>query len=221
MMISISFISFLSCTPMDHYYADFIPESIKIYPGKIDSIVIKPGLNRMILSASLSHDPRIEKMKVYWNNKKDSVEFNVVASEVGKKKNVLINMLPEGNYNFEIFTFDNLGTKSVKAEAFGYVYGEKYINNLNNRIVSSSGYSGTDAVFIQWIAETDTTFIGTKLTYTDKGNNKIVNIIPRDEARTQILQYKPGSEIYYQSMYIPEPLAIDTFYSNSKTIIIN
>lgn len=221
-IVLISFVLFLSCTPMDNYYADFIPDAIRIYPGKVDSVLIYPGHSRLMISGQLSSDPKVVKMTVYWQNKQDSIEVSVQPSDIGKIKEILINPISEGSYNFEIFTFDVKNNSSIKTEAFGRVYGDKYINSLNNRSISLSGHhTNSNDAFIKWIPDNDLTFIGTEVTYIDKNDNQVTNIIPKDEVTTVLANYKFGSEIKYRAMFIPSPNAIDTFYSLSKTLVIN
>jgi len=216
-----SFILFFSCTPMDHYYSEFIPGAIRVYPGKVDSVLVSPGYNRIMLGTQLSSDPKVVKMAIYWQNKQESIEVSILPSDIGKMKEIIINPIAEGTYNFEIFTFDEKNNSSIKTETFGRVYGDRFINNLNNRSISSSGFVNSNDAFIKWIPEDDLTFIGTELTYTKQDSNDITSKIPKAEETTVLSNYKSGSEIKYRSMFIPTPTAIDTLYSPSNTLIID
>jgi hypothetical protein len=207
-----------ACTPMDHYYSDLIPDADKIYPGKADSVMILSGHNRAIVNCLISSDPKVVKLKVYWQNRQDSIETEIASSDIGKRKDIVLDPLAEGTYNFELVTFDAQNNHSVTAETFGRVYGNMYISSLNNRVISSKGFDEANNAFIVWVPENTTDLIGTELHYTDMENNTVSTVIPKDETTTLLPGYKSGAGISYRAMYLPVITAIDTFYSDVAEI---
>ena len=211
----------VACTPMDHYYSQFIPEADIIYPGKVDSVQVLPGYKRAIIDCQLSSDPKVVKLKVYWQNRQDSIERAITHSEVGKRIKIPINPMAEGSYNFEVITFDAQNNSSVRSEAFGKIYGDTYRGNLNNRIISSTGFGDDGNAFIDWIPEISTDIIGTEVQYIGEDNKLMTIDVPRDEEKTVLSGYKIGTKVRYRAIYLPVSAAIDTLYTDFSETSLN
>ncbi len=214
------FIAFTSCTSMDEYYIDYISDAEKIYPGKADSVKVYPGYERAMVSTQLSSDPKVIKLLIYWNNKQDSSVVQISNSDVGKIKKIIISPLEEGNYSFELITFDAKNNSSVTTEGFTRVYGVKYINSLRHRIISESGFNADTVAFIKWVPLSSKTLVGTTIFYLDQEDEQIKIFMPKDENITLLPNYKLGETVFYSSTYIPEETAIDTFYTSTKSLLI-
>lgn len=210
----------VSCTSMDHYYEDYIPLADKIYPGKADSVFVFTGYKRALISTLLSSDPKVTELTIYWHNKQDSVVVPIVISDVGKRKEILISPLEEGTYSFELITFDAEDHSSVTTEGFVRVYGDSYIGSLSNRVIAQFGINSGNVAFIRWIPITSETLIGTKLIYKNQTGENTELIVPKDEETSLLPEYKPGEVIRYRAMFLPEKMAIDTFYTAEKNLII-
>src|SRR4051812_48066903 len=63
-----------ACTKMDDYKKKYEPNGAISYPGKLDSVQVFSGRNRVLLMGLFTSDPKIVKYKVYWNSKQDSIE---------------------------------------------------------------------------------------------------------------------------------------------------
>src|SRR3546814_13698180 len=63
----------LSCTGSDYYYKDFLETATRLYVGKVDSVKVHPGRNRIQLSWLLSPDHSVQNTRAYWNNNRESV----------------------------------------------------------------------------------------------------------------------------------------------------
>src|SRR6266542_2730345 len=68
-----------SCSKVDDTYKDFIQEGEIVYTAKVDSATPYPGNYRMDLSMLLISDPKISKVRVFWNTglQPDSTEKEV------------------------------------------------------------------------------------------------------------------------------------------------
>ena len=79
-----------------------------LYTGIPDSIAMYSGYNRVVFRGVLASDPKIAKIKIYWNLKQDSLEQDIRREG---NDNVLIIPIPleEGTYNFEMHTYDKDG----------------------------------------------------------------------------------------------------------------
>lgn len=201
-----------SCKKMDDYKKFLAGGEIK-YPGKVDSVIVHSGKNRIILSLILGSDPSVTKVRAYWKNRGDSVEIDVARSTGIDTVNMMISNLSEGIYNFELFTYDSKGNKSVVKNTSSTVYGSTYEGSLLDRPLSSAACGD-----IKWGTAT-AEMLGVEVSYTDNSNISHKLSVPNSELKTTLLNLGSDAKFDYRTMYIPNPLAIDTFYTASKTII--
>jgi hypothetical protein len=208
-----------ACSKMDDTYDDFIRDGEIVYTAKVDSAKAYPGNNRMGLSMLLISDPRITKVKVFWEaaGRADSAEKTVQRTVNVDTVWFSFPNLAEGTYTFDIYTYDNGGHRSVKTDVIGTVYGEKYINQLVNRAIKSGTYDGVArTATIKWFG-VGTDVIGQEIIYTDS-----LGVVQKQFAKhesmadslTLLPVYKKGNSFQFRTLYKPAPNAIDTFYAN-------
>lgn len=203
-------VSFYACDKMDSTYEEYVKDGETIYVSKVDSLVIRPGKKRILLTWALGTDPKVKKAKIFWNNGADSIEKIIERVPGVNTVDVIVNNLTEGAYTFDLYTFDDKGHKSVKVTGSGNVYGDTYQASIRNRAFKDALIADNVAA-INWISETQLAY--TKLTYSDKFNVTHTITIPPNQNQTLIPDFKPRSGFTYSTQYIPEPLAIDTFYT--------
>lgn len=182
------------------------------YPAKADSVLARGGKYRLELSWLLISDPKITKYKVYWNNRRDSVEGDVVRTHSVDTVRVMFNNWEEGIYNFDIYTYDKYGNRSVKVSTTGKVYGDTYQNSLHTRSLRSVNKVGKQHYQINWM-EAEPQFYSANVTY--KGSDgKMMNVIAKNaDSRSELLNFPNwGGEFSYTAKFLPEPKALDTFY---------
>jgi hypothetical protein len=204
-------IGWSSCSKMDDY-KNLIEDGEITYPGKVDSVIFHPGKNRAELLLVLGSDPSVTKVKAYWGNKSDSAEIAVTRSAEIDTVSIIINDLQEGNYNFELYTLDNKGNISVVANASGTVYGEVYENSLLDRPVQSAA-CGT----INW-GEAASEMLGVEVLYEDTAGASRKIVVPNDESVTLLEDLGEAAAFEYRTMYLPDPLTIDTFYTSAQSV---
>lgn len=224
-IIAICFILLVACSKMDDTYDDFIKDGEIVYIAKADSVSAYPGNNRMGLSMLLIADPRISKVKVYWDagGQKDSTERSIQRTAGVDTVRFAFNKLAEGTYTFYIYTYDNAGHRSIKTDVIGTVYGEKYIAQLVNRAIKSGTYDDiAKTATVKWFG-VGTDVIGEEFIYTDalgavrkqfhkhEGAADSVTVLP---------DYKKGNTFQFRTLYKPAPNAIDTFYSNYENRLV-
>ena len=200
-----------SCSKMDDTYKDFLKTGEIIYLGKADSVKAWSGKDRILVSWRIPKDPKVTGAVVYWNNKTDSVKVTFTKPSLTDSVSVMISDLDERLYTFEIYTFDNSGHKSLKASASADVYGDEYISSLYPRPINTVEMIGPDGT-IAWLG-TGSGAIGVELNYTNNTNSPVNIFVPSDSVKTTLAAYKPNSSFTYRSLYIPDTLSIDTFYS--------
>lgn len=132
-------ISITQCTkPSDHYYADFLKAAEIAKPGRVDSLELIPGLNRAILRFRVGPDRRVNKLRVSFTSSLSAditTRFvEITQSDYSSIKEIVMEQLPEATLMANIVSFDAKGDSSTAVQVTGYIYGERYIASLYNRI---------------------------------------------------------------------------------------
>jgi hypothetical protein len=224
-IIVLCFIFLIACSKMDDTYDDFIKDGEIVYIAKVDSLNAYPGKNRMGLSMLLISDPRISKVKVYWDagGQGDSTEKAVQRTAGVDTVRFSFNKLAEGTYTFYVYSYDNAGHRSIKTDVIGTVYGEKYIAQLVNRAIKSGTYDDiAKTATVKWFG-VGADIIGEEIIYTDLQGVVRKQVYKHDglaDSLTMLPEYKKGNEFQFRTLYKPAPDAIDTFYSNYENRLI-
>ncbi|SCM57252.1 DUF4998 domain-containing protein [Petrimonas mucosa] len=208
----LSVITFLRCKDMNSTYLEYLEGGEIIYVSKADSLVARSGLNSVTLSWIPGVDNKAVYAKIYWNNREDSMEYNIPPNL--DRINVSI-ALPEGAYSFEVFTFDALGNKSIAATAEGSSYGDYYMSTLTDRVIERSSYR-----VIHW-GEPYNNMAGVEVVYKDFDGKLKKLFVKNTESYTIIPDYKYYSEIQYRTFYFPDENSVDTFFTDFKTVTLD
>jgi len=211
---------FSSCSKMDDY-KKFTNGKEILYSAKADSVKLFPGRNRVKLSWNLIADPKIVKTRVYWNNRTKFIDVPINSTASGTRTiSVIVPDLAEGNYNFELFTFDKDGNSSVASLVSGSVYGEAYEKALLNRIIKTMRLEPDGSTSIAWLSS-ESTSIGVELSYKNKSGASQKITIPRDGNTTLLTDYDRALPLTYRTFFMPDSNSIDTFYTTSNSKFIN
>ena len=204
----------LCCRKQDHFYKDFIQRGEIVYVGKADSILFYPGDKRAQLSFIIA-DPNVHKMKIYWDERQDSMTVDVTRKNKVDTLKVIIPNLDERFYAFEVYAFDVDGNRSVKSLAEGQVYGDNYQESVFHRAIRSIFYENNQAM-ISWFgaAQSD---IGSEIRYIDMGGEMRTIFAPGTDAVTILEDVAYGESFEYRTLHRPDTLAIDTFYTEFQT----
>lgn len=197
-------------------YSDYLKQAEKVYPGRADAIIVRSGYQKAEISSLLSADPRVVKMRVFWNNRRDSVETPVTENDYSKRKSVSIPVIPEGVYVFEVITLDAKDHRSVPSETSGQIYGELYVGGLVNRVFKNkTTVNGSPA--LNWFSESsDSPIKGVSVTYPKAGGGTITVFTPRSEDVTVLTGATTTGTVTVKTEYLPEN-ALETFYSAPLT----
>ncbi len=211
-------LAFPACLPNDGDYSAYLDKAEAVYPGRPDSIIIMPGYNRAQINALMSTDPRVVKIRLYWNSRRDSLDAVVSGDEIAKRKILSLSSIPEGVYTFELITFDDKGNRSVMSEKTGQILGPNYEKGLANRVLKSRiTVLGSPAVI--WYSETDTTsaMVGTEVAYKGIAGDSLKIFTSRLKDTTILKNAITGGKLILRTAYLPKN-AIDTFYSKQDTL---
>ncbi|HBQ57482.1 MAG TPA: hypothetical protein DD786_10085 [Porphyromonadaceae bacterium] len=201
------------CTEFDDF-KKYIPDGEIIYTSKVDSVMTYPGNNRIKLSW-INKDLRISKYVISWNNNQDYVSVNVDESlSIKDTISTFISDIEESDYEFTIISYDNDNNKSVKSFFSGKVYGENYRKTLMNRGVKiAKTFVGSNLTNIEWHNPSPNE-VGIEMIYTSHNDVEVTKYLPQTESITSITDYKEGTPFKFRTLYLPEPIAIDTFYTD-------
>lgn len=221
-----------SCDGMDTHYKDFIKAGPIVYIGKVDSLKAFAGRDRIQIEWRKLLDPRAKTATIFWENGTKSVE---VQLEPGKDMKYVIDGLAEGSYIFDVYTYDGLGNTSIKSETTGTVYGAGYEKLLFNSQIKSAVLKNK-ILTVTFAAPQDNTLIGSEIRYINTdGEEETANLVYRtvikgDEEsgepdkvviNTKIeIKNLSGKRIEFRSVYLPEPTAIDYFYTDYDEYLI-
>jgi len=119
--------------------------------------------------------------------------------------------ISEGDHTFQFITWDQHGNRSVVFETTANVYGQRYQRRLSNRLFTSAEADGTD-VTLTWGGRNDNDEVGVKVSYTNTSDMPVVKRYTSDEATSVVItDVKLTAPVTYQTLFVPEPTAIDTF----------
>lgn len=209
----------VGCEKMDDTQKEFVERGETTYTAKADSLKAFGGRNRIKLSWLLLSDPKIHKYKVYWNNRRDSVESTVVKTAEVDTVKLLMDPMPEGTYHFEVFTYDKLGNSSIKSAVIGKVYGDRYASSLLPRTIRKVKRVDDYGLELEWMTG-DEDLANVTLQYTDRsGQARKVTALRKDEF-TVLPDFPFGASIKSRSAFLPEKQALDTFFTAYANTVI-
>lgn len=200
-------------------YDKYLDQAEKVYPGKPKSLTVFQGYNRAQISALMSPDPRVVKMRLYWNNRRDSIDTDITSADLAKNKLVNLMAIAEGVYTFEAVTFDASGRRSVILEKTGSILGDNYLSTLFNRVLKAKITVGTEKA-VSWYAETDTasSMAGVRVVYPLSTGGTGVVFTKRMRDTTILTNALVGGSMTIKTAYLPKN-AIDTFYSRPEVLV--
>lgn len=207
------FLGVFSCTSPDEYLK-FTQNGSISYTGKIDSLKIFSGRDRIKIKGLIISDPKVSELRVYWNNKKDSAVIPINRTSGVDEVSSIIENLPENIYNFEVKTFDAKGNGSVSQTVNAQTFGERYQASLTDRKIVTSKLSSDFSLTIDFATMDLTTgAYATEVVYTDNSNVEHSVTVPVTTSQIVMANYKAGSQFKQRSLFLPTSTSIDVFYT--------
>jgi hypothetical protein len=211
-----------SCADMNDNIKEFLDRGETVYIGKVDSVISCPGDGRHLLKYLIS-DPRAKHLVVYWGvNNSKSKKVAIPAHTQEEAMDIVFegsDALAEGNYTFQIISFDDKGNKSMTVEKIATVYGESYKQKLLNRRITETEVDAINnnlTLFLSNASSSDE--IGVEMTYTDMSGKTVNDYYPAPGANITLTGVDISKGLFYQTLYLPEATAIDTFRTALKRI---
>jgi len=202
------------CSKMNDIHNKYYQNGETLYVGKPDSVKVFGG-NGRVLVRYWSSDPKAKILGVFWSDYSSSFLMDMPEHSKADSMDVLIDNLPEYNYNFTIHTYNSQQkNRSVALNVPGNVYGNKYLSTLMDRAIRSV-VMDEGRVEIEWFGAVARS-IGCMLTYKlPDGTIKKLFVSIADQFT--VIQ-DDVAELSYQTLFLPETYAIDTFYTAPKFV---
>lgn len=203
------------CSKKNEAYKDLLKGGEIYYPGIVQNAGYRAGNLRTMLVWNPSPDPKIASYKIFWNNKQDSMTVTANSHSTKDTVGVIIPNLSEGTYNFNVYSFDAEGRRSISVDINGVrVYGSKYTSGLFNRPYNADNPYLLNlldgSVRIQFNTA-DSINTNTKVQYMDNDDQLQTVNLSGDSSGITLTNFKFGTTVTYQSSYIPQRNALDTF----------
>ena len=218
LMISIVLLAIGACKKMDATYREYLGDGEINYTSKADSLRAFPGENRIKLAWLATTDPKVVKAVITWNNGENSREHPISPTPGKVWEEVLLENMAEGNYAFQVITYDTEGNKSITSSTQGSAFGAQYKSTLQQRKIRNSGIYATDeALDIDWYAAPQDV-VGTEVEYTNINGQLKTVIIPASQKLSSITETRLFTSFRYRTLLLPHPLGIDTFRTEYITV---
>jgi hypothetical protein len=215
-VITIVAIWVAACTKIDDYKSKYMSGGAIIYTGKMDSVKIFSGRYRAQLNGLFTSDPNIMKYRIFTNSRLDSMEVVVKRTSGVDTAKTIIPNLEEGTQSFEIRTYDSAGNSSVPVFVTANVYGANYQASIVNRGVADASLQTDGSAKITWAdvsADAGVQYMQIKFSDVSNVLHDTVVYSQATNLTTSLPNIKVGSTFSYRTAYLPNPTAIDTFYT--------
>jgi hypothetical protein len=222
LLIVICTVTFMgSCDEMNDKQKSYFEDGEIVYIGKIESLEVFSGDERVKFRYRVS-DPRAKSLTISWSLGKESLEIPISANNpvdsitIGKNAKTIA----EGTHTFNFVVGGDGEDKSVPVEANAKVYGQKYQSQLSNRPVIGAEAIGND-VTVNWLEATNVQETGIQVSYTNTSGEKFTESYESSDVSSIVFHdVKLTEPMTYQTFYLPEPTAIDTFATEVQKISV-
>jgi len=220
--------SLVSCSDMNDLHDDYLKDGERVYIGKIDSLKIFAGDERMDFRFWVS-DPRARSVGFYWVPGNDSLLVEINRTSVTDSFEVSIGgtestkTIDEGNYTLQVITGDGNNHFSVPFETIFNVYGSKFRSALSNRVLKSISFQEAEGLLsLYFSGAVNENEQGIEIFYTNREGEAKTLPVPDAEITSpvNVENVDVTKGVSYRTMFLPEPLAIDTFYAETIPIEI-
>ena len=209
LLLTMGFMS--SCSNMNDLGNRFLDEGETIYAARVYGIT-NTGKDRLEVVVIVPSQ-RVETVRIYWKDYTDSVDVHI-GGETGLFSTVID--LPEGDYLFQLISFDKYGNKSLPMELSGTVLGSVYEADLVNRSINDMYIDGT-TLKVSW-GNLRSGTVEMQVAYTDTDGEKVEALVAPKDNVSEFENYATGFS--YRTVYKPDSLCIDLFYADNERVLV-
>ncbi len=194
------------CSDMEEIHNEYL-QGEKIYSGILDSLEVNSGYERLEIAGSTRFLWTAKEVIVEWD---DNMEVFQIEENPGEEFKMIVNNLEERSYEFQVYTQDTDGNKSITQTVTGRSVGEIFKSNQQaRRIVNIE--SLLDGTFINWAHKTESEHgIFTEIKYSNTDGGMTTDTIYPDEVSTKLINWEPLGELKINSFIKSGDRGIDT-----------
>lgn len=200
-----------SCKKQDEMHRKYMENGEILYLGKTDSLFAYSGHQRAKVLWLPPKDPKVEQMKIVWNNGQDSLAIPIEQLTEGDFQEVIIDELTEGVQTFVVHSINSDGYSSIKSELNIPVYGENYLSTILNRFpVNVTYWNHTLNITL---ASAEESVVNTEFSYKDINGNTQTASVGNEMNNISIDDVDPDQPIRYRTEHAPDSNVIDQFWT--------
>lgn len=197
-----------SCSDMSELSDRFLDDGSIVYAAKVDSVSAHPGDGRIEMEIFIKTQ-RIDYVRIYWNDKADYKD--VVVNNQPGTYNVSFEM-DESSYVFNLISVDKYGNESLPVEVSSEVFGDNFRQTISNRLVRKASYDVVNKTLsLNWSSITNFG-VANEIIYTNTSGKEVAKKVAFEETVTELADWAFG--LKYRTLSLPDPLAVDTFYTS-------
>ncbi|KJD33556.1 hypothetical protein PK35_06860 [Tamlana nanhaiensis] len=213
-LLSLTF--FLSVISCDFNELPELPASAELPLENVKSLVVTPSLNKVIIQGTVE-DENVKEIMIYWNDRASSVAVPVNVTNDGFTLNQEIENLSDKLYLFEVQTNNGSGKNSDFISAGTEVYGQGYLDGLENRALITSTLTDNFLSVVFESSNPTSGILGTEMIYENADGEQIEVYVETSADLVNISSFLPGSTIQYRSAYLFSPVSVDTAFTSYAT----
>jgi len=195
-----------SCEDMDKIHSQYLNGEI-IYSGKLDTLLIRPGLYRAQLEGYTHLLGNSNKVIIEFDDRNEVFDIEENVPEIFS---AIIENLDEDFYEFDVTTQDQEGNLSVPQTVSGYAVGDNFVNDQPPREINDFTFE-TDGNFVNFFGNAESEFvIYTTVDYENENGSVTRDTLFFEDNRVELINFLPQGNITTRS-YIQSGLrGIDT-----------
>ncbi|GAP71538.1 hypothetical protein SAMD00024442_134_2 [Candidatus Symbiothrix dinenymphae] len=202
-----------ACEGMMDVHKDYLEGGEKVYLSKPLSVNFRAGYGRVVAELVLYNSPNVKTVDISWNNGNGGKETQSTPVSPSTGLDTLfipITGLEEKAYTFTLVTSDAYGNHSLPFTDAGTVYDTLFQASTVHQPISQIVLT-EDGGQLSWTESLDY-LLGSEIRYASGSNDTLTVFAPADVSAS-LPNVKIGSKVTYRSLFLPEPSAIDTFYT--------
>ena len=180
-----------SCEDMDKIHSQYLNGEI-IYSGKLDTLLIRPGLYRAQLEGYTHLLGNSNKVIIEFDDRNEVFDIEENVPEIFS---AIIENLDEDFYEFDVTTQDQEGNLSVPQTVSGYAVGDNFVNDQPPREINDFTFE-TDGNFVNFFGNAESEFvIYTTVDYENENGSVTRDALFFEDNRIELINLLPQGNI--------------------------
>lgn len=196
------------CSDMDSIHEQYL-QGEKIYAGKLDSLEVYSGYKRVKIEGLTRYLGNSTECVVEWEDQSQIFSIDTVKKETFE---VMVEDLEERSYEFQVYTLDEIGNKSVLQTCKGRVVGDNFKGSQQVRRITGFNFMD-DVMYVNWADKSESEFvIFTQINYANTEGGMTRDTVYPDDSAIELVNWKPLGKMEVVSAVISGPMGVDTIY---------